>query len=303
MFSTNPNVLAVAAASAIATIGDLSALSVKGDFRTGLRLVPDFDRTENAIWGSHVTRIQGVSCITLGNGAFVTAGHLGTPRGSTGHHRVRAHDGSLCDLILFRHPDGPTNGEALSMASKIERSGREPLVVATTEAQGLALATPVTRLPKGEGGNPALLLFAPNYGLPGAATVQAGDSGGGVFQFDSQQGRWVLAGVVVSEVIPRSPSVGFREMSGSFSGAIDVSVETGVGQQLIDYRDGRLKGGGIGEFWSFKQRGAAEASVGVLLVGCAAAVGFAWRGYQARHNSNRLGNELKESDRDDGDPS
>ena len=134
MFSTKTGAVVIAAASVISTSQDLEALSIKGDIALGLRLIPDLERTHPSVWRSCVVTIRGVPCISLGNGAFVTAGHVGCPRGATGHYRVRAKDGTPCDLVLFRHAEGPHGVEPLAIAPQLERAKGEVVVLATSKA-------------------------------------------------------------------------------------------------------------------------------------------------------------------------
>ena len=300
MFSTKTGAVVLAAASAISTSQDLEALSIKGDFSLGLRLIPDLERTHPSVWRSCVVTIRGVPCISLGNGAFVTAGHVGCPRGATGHYRVRAKDGTPCDLVLFRHAEGPHGVEPLAIAPQLERAKGEVVVLATSKAQGLAFATSVAHVNgpgvKGEEFNPLLLLFTPDYGLPGAGKVQVGDSGGGVFQFDGKNGRWLLAGILVSIIVNKEPGLEFRQMTGSFSCAVDTSVSTGVGQQLIDYREGRIQGGDLADQLGANGGRLRGVGAGCVFIGIAAATGMLWARYQSRQRSKMIGSSQPAED-------
>jgi hypothetical protein len=279
MFSSKVvQVLTLAAASTVLSSHEVNALQVHGDFSVGLRMIPDLERSHRDLWRSHVVQIHNVQCVALGNGAFVTAGHVGTPKGATDHYRVRAHDRSLCDLILFRHSEGPQGIGRLAIAASVDRSQNELLVLANAKTQGLARLAPAANLVQnditGRALTPGLHLFTPKFGTPGAADVEVGDSGSGVFRFDSERGGWTLAGILVSRVDPHSHEIALQGVPGSLSGAIDTSVATGVGQQLLDYRDGVITRGGLFDSWSRREKaiGIAGAGAAVLLGGALGAI-------------------------------
>jgi len=264
--------LALAAVSTVVSSREVSALDVRGDFSVGLRMIPDLERSHRDLWREHVVRIDNVQCVALGNGAFATAAHVGTPKGATDHYRVRAHDQSLCDLILFRHSEGPQGIERLPIATQVDRASNELLVLATEKAQGLARLAPATNLVQssitGKTFTPCLQLFAPRFGTPGAAEVERGDSGAGVFRFSSEQRSWTLAGILVSKAVPPIAELTLHGVPGSFSAAIDTSLETGVGKQLLDYRDGVITKGGPFDSWSKREK-----AIGIAGAGAAALVG------------------------------
>lgn len=264
--------LALAAASAVVSSHEVNALQVRGDFSVGLRMIPDLERSHGDLWRSHVVRIHNVQCVAIGNGAFVTAGHVGAPKGAMDHYRVRARDRSPCDLILFRHTEGPEGIERLPIAASVDPSRKELHVLATSETQGLARLASATTLARsdltGQAFTPYLRLFSPKFGTPGAADVEVGDSGAGVFRFDSERGGWVLAGIIVFKVESHPHEITLQGVPGSLSGAIDVTVATGVGQQLIDFRDGVIQRGGPFDGWSRRAKG-----VGLAVVGATSVVG------------------------------
>lgn len=262
-----------AAASAVASSERLDALTVSGNFDVGVRLIPGLERTDRAAWESHVVRLRGVPCVSLGNGAFVTAAHVAPPSGAFDHYRVRAHDSTACDLLLFRHAEGAIQNDQLLIADRVDRSRRELLVVATHSGHGLTYPTAATNVVTSgvptEGLNPPLVLLTPKYGVPGAGTVEVGDSGGGVFRFDSVQRRWALVGIVAAKAKPTENRPDPEPLSGSYAVAIDTTLATGVGRQLIEYREGAIRGGELADRFSRTEK----VAVGVGVIGLIAAAG------------------------------
>lgn len=271
MFSQRTKALCVAAAT-VATGFDAHALEVRGDFRQGLTKYSKAPASAKEWWSSHVVRVEGVTAIALGNGAFATARHLGAPTGASDIYRVRDQQGLGSDVILFRHS---SHAHLPNLPIVEERRDTpfspQPLVLATPTKQGLTFpSAPVrfegefpdfgrTAVSRGE-----LILSTPLDSFTGGAVVEHGDSGSGVFYFDDSKGSWQLAGILVAWLKPSEPS----EQTHNLAVAIDTSAAQGISKQLLDYRDGQIRGGLTGgEWWEWARhhRTGISAAFGLLL--------------------------------------
>lgn len=246
MISSGTKALCLAAATATAGF-DAAALDVKGDFQSGLRAHSTAPASATQWWNSHVVRINGVMAIALGNGAFATAGHVGAPKGASDLYRVRDRRGFAADVILFRHPSHATLPHLPIVESRLEpQFPPQPWVAANPTQQGLTLpivpwAAAGERPSFGTSARRSgdLILSTPAEGFTGGCVVQPGDSASGVFSYDSNQRSWQLAGIVVARLLPSEIS----PETHNFAVAVDASVAEGMGAQLLNYRDGKIRGG------------------------------------------------------------
>lgn len=277
--------LLLAAATTIMGREPARALEVRGDFQAGYRLSFAIGRAPQQPWTSHSLRIKQTQCIALGRGAFATPYHVGAPQGARDLYRVVNTNGVPIDLMLFRY-DAPAHAVPDLPIAARNSPKAEPVVLATARERGFAVYDPQIKwLPLNETAwraQPSIGVGITPKPLIGKVTkVQHGDSGAAVWAYQPERDCWALAGILIewtseSAALPALPP---------FGRAIDTTLNTGVGRQLIDYRNGSISGGSVTmHARQYLRHHKKEAKIALAATSSAGALGTAaWLACRRKH--------------------
>lgn len=171
-------------------------------------------------WGSvsisgwdYVGNLNGASCVYLGNGWVITAGHVGAGNvtingvdctavaGST--HTLLNPNSSNADLIIFQIT-GDTQLPALTLANGVSIGATVAMIgygddaLHTEKSWGENTVTLNNTLATDSDNGISTVVFGTDYGTSMAWGVP-GDSGGAGFIYNSFTHQWQLAGIMIAD--------------------------------------------------------------------------------------------------------